>query len=108
MAFIRQNIYNYASFYPLIIHHPPQPSFAAEVLDVDIKSTLTLRFIPLFSAIHFRASLSSAEVVENGMSDSMVHIETSATSVKPLKSTSKIQVGKVLSNGMVHNPSSGT
>jgi hypothetical protein len=78
------------------------------VVDVDINSSLTLRFIPLFFAIHIRATLSLAEVVEEGMSNSFVHKETSAKPVKPLKSTSNIQVLKGMSNGIVQNPSSGT
>jgi hypothetical protein len=94
--------------YPLIFHHTPPPSFAAEVVDVYINSILTLRFIPLFSAIHLRAPLSSAEVFEKRMSNSMVYKETSATPVKPSKSTSNIQVEKGMSNGMVHEEALAT
>jgi hypothetical protein len=94
--------------YPLIFHHTPPPSFPAEVVDVDINSTLTLRFIPLFSDIHLRAPLSSAELFKKSMSNSMVHKETSATPVKPSKSASNIQVEKGMSNGMVHEETSAT
>jgi len=75
---------------------------------VDINSSLTLRFIHLFSAIQLRAHLSSAEVVEIGMSNSMVHKETAATPVKQLKFTYNIHVEKGLSNGMKHKELSAT
>jgi len=42
------------------------------------------------------------------MSNGMVHKETSATPVKPLKSTSNIQVEKGMSNGMVNKETSAT